>query len=58
MHRAGYREEETTAFLARLMIAEGRDGDAEKILNNNKAALKRIQSGWDLAESQPLTVAS
>jgi Flp pilus assembly protein TadD len=57
MQRAGFREDETTAFLARLLIAEGRESEAEKVLNNNKAALKRIQSGWDTAEMQPMTAA-
>lgn len=50
MHKGGFMEEETASFLARLLFAEGREAEAEKILNSNKTAFKRIQSGWTAAE--------
>lgn len=57
LQRAGVAEDETTAFLARLLFAEGREAEAERILNNNKNAFKKIQTGWVQAETQPLGAA-
>ena len=57
LHRATPTDDETTSFLARLLFAEGREIDAEKVLNNNRAAFKKIQSGWLAAEQQPLNAA-
>ena len=56
-HRAGFNDDETIGFLARLLFAEGREIEAEKVLNNNKAAFKKIQSGWLTAEQQPMNAA-
>lgn len=57
MQKGGFLDEETTAFLARLLFAEGREDEAEKVLNNNKAVFKRLQNGWAAAETQPLNAA-
>lgn len=54
LQKRGYLEEEVNNTLARLLFAEGREIDTESVLNNNKAALKRIQSGWATAEMIPL----
>lgn len=57
MLKAAYMEEETSNYLARLLFAEGREAEAERVLNNNKNAFKRIQSGWANAELTPFNVA-
>lgn len=57
LHKAGHNDDETTSFLARLLFAEGREAEAEKVLNNNRASFKKIQSGWIAAEQQPMNVA-
>jgi tetratricopeptide (TPR) repeat protein len=57
LQKANFMEAETTAFLTRLLYAEGREAEAEKILNNNKTALKRIITGWTQAENHPLNAA-
>lgn len=53
MLKAQFMEEETSAILARILFSEGRESEAEKVLNNNRAAFKRIQSGWANAELTP-----
>ncbi len=57
LNKAGHNDDETTSFLARLLYAEGREVEAEKILNNNRASYKKIQTGWIAAEQQPMNVA-
>jgi hypothetical protein len=57
MQKAGFMEAETSEFLSRLLFAEGREGEAERILSNNKNALKKLVSGWTAAEAQPLSPA-
>jgi hypothetical protein len=54
LSRAGYSEEETNGFLARVLFAEGREAEAERLLIANKNGFKRIQSAWIAAEQQPL----
>lgn len=58
LKRAGFCEDETNTFLARLLYSEGRIGEAETILYNNKSSFKRIQSGWEQAENQAINAAS
>lgn len=53
MQRAGFMEPEVSEHLSRLLFAEGREGEAERVLSNNKNALKRLQTGWAHAETQP-----
>lgn len=50
--------EATQSFLARLLYSEGREGDAERVLNNNRASFRRIQIGWEQAETVPSREAS
>ncbi len=58
MQKAGFMEQETNEQLSRLLFAEGREGEAERVLSNNKNALKKLQTGWAIAESsQPLPLA-
>jgi hypothetical protein len=57
LQRAGYMEDETVSFLTRLLFAEGREQEAEKILNNNRAAFKKLQAGWVQAETLPFNAA-
>jgi Flp pilus assembly protein TadD len=54
LQRRAYLEEEVSDHLARLLFAEGREAETEKILNNNRVALKKIQTGWSSAELLPL----
>jgi CheY-like chemotaxis protein len=58
LQRAGFCEEETNTYLARLLFSEGRIAEAETVLYNNKHSFKRIQVGWEQAETQALNVAS
>lgn len=58
LKRAGYCEDETNTFLARLLYSEGRIAEAETILYNNKSSFKRIQDGWEQAENQVMNAAS
>ena len=58
MHRAGITDEETTSSLARLLFAEGREGEAEKVLLYNKTIFRRLQDGWTSAELQTTPAAS
>lgn len=57
LQKGSLLDEEATGFLARLLFAEGRESEAEKVLNNNKIAFKRLQNGWAAAEAQPLNAA-
>jgi hypothetical protein len=54
LKRAGYCENETNTYLARLLYSEGRISEAETVLYNNKLSFKRIQIGWEQTESQPV----
>jgi hypothetical protein len=56
--RRGYMEAEAGSHLSRLLFAEGREVDTEKILNNNKTSLKKLQDGWIAAESLPLNASA
>lgn len=58
LQRSGFCEDETNNYLARLLFSEGRISEAETVLNNNKQSFKRIQVGWEQAETQPVNVAS
>jgi len=51
LHKAGYAEEETAIFLARLLIAEGREQEAERVMNGNKNVFKQIIAAWLRTES-------
>ncbi len=51
MLRGGYMEEEVAGFLARLLFAEGREAEAERVLNTNRGLLKKIQSAWASADA-------
>jgi hypothetical protein len=55
---ASEAEDETMNFLARLLFAEGREQEAERVLLNNRAAFKRVQSGWQMLENQATLAAS
>lgn len=58
LKRAGFCEDETNTYLARLLYSEGRIAEAETVLYNNKLSFKRIQIGWEQAETQPVNAAS
>lgn len=56
--KAGENDEQTLDFLARLLFAQGRDGEAEKLLADAKAVFKRLQAAWQQADGQALGAAS
>lgn len=58
IYHAGITDGETTSALARLLFAEGREDEAEKILLNNKLVFRRLNEGWTSAELQATPVAS
>jgi DNA-binding NarL/FixJ family response regulator len=59
MYRGEFQVDTVSLMLAKLLFSEGREQEAEKILNNNRAIFKRVQSSWNLAEqSAPEAVAS
>lgn len=53
MLRSDLMTEEVSSFLARLLFADGREGEAERALNNSKVAFGRMQSEWARAEAPP-----
>lgn len=57
LQRSGLSNEQVTSQLIRLLFAQGRVEDAEKLLLNNKKAFKSISESWDAAEDQSLNVA-
>jgi Flp pilus assembly protein TadD len=50
--RAGATDDDTIDFLGRLLFAEGRETEAERVLNNNKTAFKKIQTAWVASDNQ------
>ena len=57
MQRAGFMEDQVSQFLARLLLSEGREIEAERVLAANRVALKRLQTAWANADLQPLNTA-
>lgn len=45
-------------YLARVLFAEGRDEEAERVLHNNKSIFARLQASWLNAESQNINLAA
>lgn len=54
----GALDTRTIAFLARLLLAEGRDQEAERILSENRSLFKRMCQVWQLAEASPTSQVS
>lgn len=50
----GQIDEKSTQFLARLLWAEGREADAERILGGNKNLFKKLVQSWQAADSGSL----
>jgi len=57
MRDKNFMPEATNAFLARLLYSEGREVDAEGILNNNKAIFSKLQESWTRAEADKIDLA-
>lgn len=55
--KSGQADDETLLHLTRLLLAEGRDLEAERLLVNHRAIFKKIQAAWIQAEQQPLNAA-
>jgi len=51
MFKAAHQMDKVPQYLARLLYSEGREGEAEKVVNHNRAAFSRIQAAWNSAES-------
>ena len=58
MHRENFMPQITGRYLSRLLFSQGREAEAEKVLNNNRVALEKLRKSWHNAESQPLAAAS
>ncbi len=57
MLKAGLADDDSMQFLARLLFAEGREVEAERLLASNRAAFKKIQAAWAASEAQPIPAA-
>jgi predicted Zn-dependent protease len=56
--KSGMIPDKVPGWLARLLYAEGRDEEAEKILNSNRAIWSRMQIAWNTAENANSSVPS
>ena len=56
--KAGDQDLVTTAILARLLFAEGRESEAERALVDSKALFKRLQGGWSQVDAPATGAAS
>lgn len=54
MQKKGFLEDNIVWILARLLFSEGREQEAERVLNNNKLSFKKLQAGWGAAELAPV----
>jgi predicted Zn-dependent protease len=49
--KSGMIPDKVPGWLARLLYAEGRDEEAERILSSNRSTWTKMQSAWNSAES-------
>ena len=50
--KRGDIDEMTLSFLGRLMYAEGREGEAERVLSANVGYFKKLHASWQAADAQ------
>ncbi len=58
LHHSGHMDETSMTYLARLLWAEGREEESERILGGNRNLYKKLVQSWQAAESAPLNNSS
>lgn len=56
--KRGDIDEMTLSFLGRLIYAEGREGEAERVLTTNGGHFKKLHAGWQAADVQGAAAAA
>jgi tetratricopeptide (TPR) repeat protein len=51
LHQGSHLDERSLTFLARLLFAEGREAEAERVLGANRTLFKKLSLAWSSAES-------